>query len=135
MTGKIYRPDQQHPEGPQQDPNPDANAGQNYGLIGPHPEKDNPRTAYDVKDVHNRLRDYTDDELKQIPVLPAGARLEQGATYLDLRSPTPQEFSALGDQEAGPDNLYVPKTDVPYELWNRLIGVSNPYRTGEERRP
>ena len=33
--------------------------------------------------------------------------------------------------EAGPDNLYVPKTEVHYQLWNRLIGVTDPARTGQ----
>ena len=32
--------------------------------------------------------------------------------------------------EAGIGQEYVPKSDVPYELWNRLIGVNNPVRTG-----
>jgi hypothetical protein len=32
---------------------------------------------------------------------------------------------------AGPDNWYVPKDRVDYELWNRLIGVANRERLGE----
>ena len=31
---------------------------------------------------------------------------------------------------AGPANWYVPKTEVDYQLWNRLIGVHNPERLG-----
>ena len=70
----------------------------------------------------------TADALKQIPVLWAGARLEQGATYIDLRDPRRREFTATGDMSAGDDNWYVPKDAVDYELWNRLIGISNPER-------
>ena len=28
-------------------------------------------------------------------------------------------------------NFIVPKSEVSYQLWNRLIGVENPERTGE----
>jgi hypothetical protein len=34
----------------------------------------------------------------------------------------------MGWMVAGPDNRYVNKSDVDYELWNRLIGVENPER-------
>ncbi len=84
---KTQGPEHQHPEPDQHDLNPEAAAGENVGNVGRHPEKDNPRTAYDVKEAHRQLVDWTDDELKQIPLMPAGARLEQGATYVDLREP------------------------------------------------
>lgn len=113
-----------------QDLNPDFLAGENYGDQGPHPEK-TAATAYDVKGAHRQLQELADDELKQIPILPTGSRLEQGATYIDLRAPSPREFAATGNMEAGPDNWYVPKTEVPYPLWNRLIGVRNPERLDE----
>jgi hypothetical protein len=31
---------------------------------------------------------------------------------------------------AGPQNYYVPKSRVDYEMWNRLRGVGDPIRTG-----
>jgi hypothetical protein len=86
------------------------------------------RTAYDVKGAHNRLDGLTDDELKQIPILPPGTRLEQGATYVDLHAPEVREFTATGDMEAGAENWYVPKSQVSYLHWNHLIGVQNPER-------
>ena len=92
---------------------------------------ENEHSPYDIKNIHRRLQDFTDDELKGIPVLPAGTRLEQGATYIDLRDPEPKEFTARADMVAGPSNYYVPKTEVDYQLWNRLIGVDNPERLGE----
>lgn len=102
-------------------------AGANVGAAGPHPEQD-ARTAYELKSLNQRLQDYTDDELKQIPVLPRGSRLEQGATYIDLADAAPREFTATGEMEAGPENRFVPKSVVDYSLWNRLIGVKNPAR-------
>jgi len=80
MTQKVYDPSDKHPPKYQQDMNPDAAAGINYGGVGPHPEKDNPRMAYDVKEAHRLLHDITDDQLKRIPIMPAGSRLEQDAT-------------------------------------------------------
>jgi hypothetical protein len=87
------------------------------------------RTAHDVKDVHRRLEGFSDDELKAIPILPAGTRLEQGAVYVDLRSDR-SEARATAEMIAGPDNAYAPKDSVDYQLWNRLLGVTNPERTG-----
>lgn len=111
-----------------QDLNPDFLAGENYGDQGPHPEKRPGHTAYDVKGAHNALDGFTDDDLKQIPIMPAGSRLEQGATYIDLRTPQPREFTATGGMEATEGHWFVPKSDVPYTIWNRLIGVDNPAR-------
>ncbi|HEX9987624.1 MAG TPA: hypothetical protein VGE45_03995 [Chloroflexia bacterium] len=125
-------PSEPHPEKYQGDLNPEPMAGLNEGVLGEHPEKgDNVRTAYDVKELHRRLQDFQDDDLKQIPVLPDESRLEQGATYIDLGEDDPQEFTARGDMLAGKHNCYVPKSEVDYQLWNRLIGVDNPERTGE----
>lgn len=92
-----------------------------------NPEKAS-RTAYDIKDVHRMLEGITDDGLKAIPVLWEGARLEQGATYIDLRDPQRREFKATGDMVATHEHWYVPKDAVDYELWNRLIGITNPER-------
>jgi hypothetical protein len=123
------RPGGEHPRDAwQRELDPEMMAGRNYDLEGPHPEKQNPPTAYDLKGLHRRLDEFTDDELQRIPVLPAGSRLEQGATYLDLGESHPREFTATAGMEAGPDNRYVPKTEVGYPLWNRLLGVRNPAR-------
>src|SRR4051812_30034411 len=96
MTSRIYHPEDKHPPEYQADLGPDASKGINYGSVGPHPERDNPRTAYDVKEAHRLLSGFTDDLLKQIPVLPPGTRLEQDAVYLDLRDPARAEVHALG---------------------------------------
>jgi hypothetical protein len=127
MPDKMFRPGQQHPEGWRDELNPNRMAGQNIGMENPHPEQDS-RTAYDLKDAHRMLEGITDDGLKQIPVLPEGARLEQGATYIDLRDPHRRELTATGDMVATREHWYVPKDSVDYQLWNRLIGIHNPER-------
>ncbi len=117
---------QKHPDEWQRDLNPDYMAGQNVG----HQSGDRETglwTAYDVKPL-SRALDLQDDELKRIPVLPEGQRLQQGGTYLDLRNPERGEFTATGDMAAGRENAYVAKDRVPYDTWNRLRGVRDPER-------
>ena len=127
LTNKRGAYEEIHPEtGPM---GPGAGGGYNAGMAGEHPEKGNVKTAFDLKGVHSAFDDFTDDELKQIPIMPEGARLEEGATYLDLADPIPTEFTAHGVMEAGKYHRYVAKTEVDYELWTRLRGVTDPERT------
>jgi hypothetical protein len=127
MSDNVYRPGVQHPEEWRADLNPDAIDGPNFGEPGEHPEKDLLR-AYDVKEIQRALRDMNDDELKALLVLPEGAWLKQGSTYVDLHDPQRREFTAQGNMVAGPDNWYVPKSETDYVLWNRLLGVTDPSR-------
>src|SRR5258708_6878570 len=79
-------------------------------------------TAFDSKLVHRSLADaFRDDELKRIPLLPRGQRLEQGAVYYDLCQG--REFRALGNQVVERDNCVVAKSQVDYEIWDRLQSV------------
>ena len=96
--------------------------GQNIGAAGDHPEKF-ARTAKDVKHLHARLNDWLDSDLDEIPLVPTGSRLEQGAVYVDLNAGTPVEFRATGGMEAGAGQCLVPKSEVPYQIWNRLLGA------------
>lgn len=96
------------------------------------------RTADDIKELHSTFG-LNRDVLKQIPIVDAGERLQQGATYLDLRQPESEPFTATAEQKAGEDQLLVRKADVAYEIWNRLTDEEKPdeefedspdYRTG-----
>ena len=109
------------------DLHPKRLAGEDHGSDGPRPSREG-RTLADEKAITRRLRGLSEADLKQIPVLPEGTQLQQGATYIDLRDPNAREFTAEGRIVVGPDNLYIPKSDVDYVLWNRLIGVTNPER-------
>jgi hypothetical protein len=126
MSGKIYHPEDKHPEPYQQDLGPDASKGLNYGQEGAELPT---RTAVDIKELHEYLSDFSNDELQQIEVLQEGARLETGATYINLARDRQAEIEAMGSEDVGRYDLYVAKKDVPYELWNRLLGVKNPDRT------
>ena len=86
------------------------------------------RTLYDVKRALWQLRGLDDDDLKRIPVLPEGAPLQQGATYLNLGDTNGAPFTAYGERVAGAGDLYIPKADTDYVLWNRLTDVTTPKR-------
>jgi hypothetical protein len=130
MTEKQFQPGEHHPEEWRRDLNPDPQAGQNRGLSGEESLTNAP-TAYEVKGVHQQFHGFTDEELKRIPIVPAGTRLQQGAVYVSLQDPMLREIKATGDMQAGPNDWYVPKSEVDYQLWNRLIGIDNPERLGD----
>lgn len=113
-----------------QDLHPNRMAGQSQGLRANHSQSGEFPTAYDIKDLHNVLPEFTDEELKQISVVPHGMRLEQGSTYVDLLDPDREEFTAMGSMEAIEGSWFVPKNEVHYELWNRITGAGNSYQRG-----
>jgi hypothetical protein len=122
----------QHPGEWEGDLNPQRGAGQNVGEFSSEQEQALP-TAYDVKPAHRAFREqFEDDDLKQIPIVPEGQRLQQGAIYVDLADPERREFRATGDIAADGSRWYVPKDRVPYPIWNRLTGVRNPDRLDED---
>jgi len=79
-------------------------------------------SAYDIKELHEKLSEFDNGELKRIPILAHGERLKQGATYLDLNDSKHEPFTAQGSTESQDPHRYVPKSETDYELWNRMIG-------------
>jgi hypothetical protein len=79
-------------------------------------------SAYDVKELHEKMPDFDNGELKRIPVLAHGERLEQGGIYLDLSAKENGPFTAQGNRVSEDPHLYVPKALCDYELWNKLTG-------------
>jgi hypothetical protein len=116
------------------DLHPNFLAGQNTGFAGSPGALDG-ATADDIKKIRTLLPGFTSAELRAIPILPTGTRLEQGATYLDLRHPDRGPFHGQASMEAGADNYYVPKKALDYVTWNRLTGVTDPERLDEAADP
>jgi len=111
-----------------QDLHPDGSPGEYQGARELEPGKAG-LTAEAIKALQQGpLRELTNEQLREIPILPVGSRLRQGATYLDLNDPQRHLFTAMGDMVAGVNNYYVPKDNIDYTLWNRLVGVTNPER-------
>ena len=120
---------QNHPPEWQQDLNPNHLAGQNIGQES-DARVESEWTAFHLRKRGLDLGGVNDEELKQVPILSEGERLQQGATYADLTHRPPEEFTARGDMTAEAGHAYAPKDRVPYEIWNRLIGEPKP---GQER--
>ena len=114
-----------HPDAWQRDLNPNHMAGQNLGLSS-EATSESSGTAFHLRKQGWNFGDLADIELKQIPVLDAGTRLQQGARYVDLATHPPQQFTATGEMQAAAGHAYAPKDRVPYEIWNRLIGEEKP---------
>jgi hypothetical protein len=125
--GRAVKPQarQKHPDEWAADLNPNHMAGQNVGQESDG-FKPSGTTAFHLRKRGHELRGLDDNDLKQVPVLPEGTRLQQGATYVDLTSDRPEEFRATAEMIAQPGHAYAPKDRVPYEVWNRLIGEPKP---------
>jgi hypothetical protein len=130
---RTPRPGAQHPEEWRGDLSRNALEGRNEGAPRWEDEGDYV-TAYEAKPVHDRLRHFSDSDLKRIPIVPRGARLEQGATYLDLLEEDPRPFQAMGDMTAERGRAYIAKSEVDYQLWNLVIDAlsSKPEPGAEE---
>ncbi len=112
---------------------PDNLAGENHGPQ--ELSREFGLSAYDVKDLHTKLADLTDDELKNIVIVPVGTSLEQGAKYIDLQHLEQGEFVAMANMLADENHYYVPKKETDYLIWNRLNQVTNPARLDEFEAP
>ena len=99
----------------------DDRAGQHAG----NPHEIRAYTAYDVKELHVQMAEFSNAELKRIPVLAHGERLEQGGVYLDLHDMATGAFTAQGNRVSEDPHRYVPKAALDYELWNKLTGVQH----------
>ena len=117
--------EQKHPDEWERDLNPKRMEGQNF-RSSPVASDPGARTAADIKALVGKLTQFTEDQLAEIPIVPVGARLKQGAVYMDLRQPAPVPFSATGEMVAQEINYYTPKAEMPYEHWNRLVEFLSP---------
>ncbi len=121
-THDVEREEASRPKAsePEEDFSADLAPDTSPAAMGGHVEESTP--AADDKELTAELAGLDSEELARLSVLAAGARLEQGGTYVDLDDLEEGPFKAIGSQEAGPDNRFVAKRDTDYELWNRLVG-------------
>ncbi len=92
--------------------------------IGKHSLADDPnhRTAADYKDLVRMFRErFTINELRAMPIVPAGTPLKDQAVYIDLAARDSGPVTAHDGVAARADQFLVPKNEVPYDLWNRLL--------------
>lgn len=106
---------------------PLGDADQHFGEI-PIDRVAHERTAADVKGLHTRLGQLTRDELRRIPLLNAGTRLQEGETYLDLTQLDTGEFIAGEGRVVQPGDEIVAKHELDYQLWDYLSGQAESSR-------
>ncbi len=128
-TPRQTQPKDQQPDSFDHDLHPNLNAGVNDVTTGANPELE-ATTAYEMKEIHELLPNFNDDELKRMVIMPEGSVLKQGATYFDLRHAGRGEVKVERPEHVGPPNLnlFIPKSETDYELWNKLRGITDPER-------
>ena len=102
------------------DVNPEPMAGMNVANEGPDTTQGTP--ASELKDLRNALPNIPDADLKNIPIIAEGVRLEQGKKYIDLNKLDEGEFTGMAYHEAKAGSRLVAKDAVDYDTWNRLRG-------------
>ncbi|BCM94305.1 hypothetical protein IAD21_06210 [Abditibacteriota bacterium] len=106
---------------------PREGQGENSGANSSH-DPDSLLHAYDDKELVKSLPEFNSNQLKKILIVPRGAKLQQGAKYVDLNDPDRKEIIASGENpvtphlEAQPNQRLVPKSETDYELWDKLTG-------------
>jgi hypothetical protein len=98
-------------------------AGMNQGMEEQHPEWYG-RFCASAKELHARLADLTNNQLKQVTILPEGSRLKQGAQYLDLEHLDQGELVATAGMSVESGLQLIAKHDTDYLLWDQLAGVA-----------
>ncbi|CAN5267302.1 hypothetical protein BH18ACT4_BH18ACT4_09380 [soil metagenome] len=121
-THDVRREELTRPKGSDPEEDFSADLAPAVAPEGPGGHVDESAPVVEDKDLKEQLASLDSEELARLSVLAAGARLEQGGTYVDLSDLDAGPFKALGSQEAGLSNRYVAKRDTDYELWNRLVG-------------
>lgn len=118
IPGQPYQDRDQYDK----DLNPNPTAGFNVGIEGERLSRFD-RTAAEIDELRSQLEGYSNDDLQRIPVLKPGTRLEQGATYINLKDPARREYVGMANDSVDEGDYIVPKSEVGYDLWNRLIEV------------
>ena len=120
-THDVRREELTNPKGKQPEEDFSADLGPGAPSASP-PGSVESLPADQAKDLHRKLPDLDSAELARLTILPVGARLEQGATYVDLNDLDAGPFKAIGGREAAPRERLVAKREIDHELWNRLVG-------------
>jgi hypothetical protein len=93
MTQRVPDHGEQHPEEWRKDLNPEANKGRNWDEAGNDPEQNAP-SALDFKLLRRQLKDFSEEELREINVLTEAGR--------DLRRPLrPRPRRVYGQRSHG----------------------------------
>jgi hypothetical protein len=68
------------------------------------------------------LESFTDDELGEIVFLRGGETTRSDEVYFDISDPERGEFQGMDGELVPEDSRYVPKSQVPQYVWDKLVG-------------
>ena len=111
------------------DLHPHNRAGQNNSQ-----DNNEGRSAFLLKEnestLHPRLQRLPDQELKRIPVLDTGTRLQEGAAYLDLRNLDNGAFQGMNNRTVTGTDAFVAKSHLDHEQFAYLTGATTVAQLG-----
>lgn len=76
--------------------------------------------ASKLKQRFDWLRSFTDTELGEIVFLREGDSMHSGEEYFDISNPERGVFHSSDGQMADESSRYVPKSEVPDNVWQKL---------------
>lgn len=127
---KQGRPNDSQADEFQQDIYAQPKPNLNYGNTGQASGAASTLNAYEIKELHSKLKGFSKDEMHQISVLYPGTPLNEGTKYVDLMDDGRQVITGATGMTVENNSYYVAKNEIDYILWERLTDVSNPERAG-----
>ncbi len=92
---------------------------QGMGQTGPTTRRE---TADTLKERYQWLQDFSDDELREISYCGVGESMNPGEMYFDISHPERGIIRGEPGEQIPEDGCYVPKSEIPQQLWDKLVG-------------
>lgn len=78
--------------------------------------------ASKLKERFDWLESFSDDELRELMFLREGEPMDARDEYFDISNPEMGILSGREGQSADEGSRYVPKSQVPRDVWEKLVG-------------
>jgi hypothetical protein len=89
-----------------------------------------PRSAYDLRQRYEWLRQFTDDELREISLCNEDEPLQDGAQYFDISQPEQGQIIARGQGKVPAGSCYVWRGSVTEQTWRKLLNYGQSRQAG-----
>ncbi|MBI4497650.1 MAG: hypothetical protein HY689_07125 [Chloroflexi bacterium] len=89
------------------------------------PQSEREKTAWDLRLRFDWLQAFNDDELRRISLCREDTELQPGEHYFDISHPEQGIIRVEQAQPATQGACLVAKSDVPDELWHKLLSAKS----------
>ncbi len=79
-------------------------------------------TAEKLRERFDWLQQFSDDELREITYCATGEPMSGEELYFDISHPELGVIQGKPGELIPRDSCYVPKSEVPQQLWQKLVG-------------